>query len=109
MENLEKLVSYRQELTAKAKLLEDDIKELNEEILSILKENGKYEVGDWKVTIGETKRFDKTLAKQVLADEQLKLVSDYEVNGAKLKALYPEDYEFCQKVYGKRLTISGGK
>ena len=105
MEKLEKLVTYRQELANKIKELQADLDEINEEVLAILKDNGKYEVGDYVVTVGETKRFDKELAKQVLQGEQLRLVSDMEVNGSKLKALYPEDYEFCQKVYGKRLTV----
>lgn len=105
MENLEKLVAYRQELANKIKELQADLDEINEEVLAILKDNGKYEVGDYVVTVGDTKRFDKELAKQVLQDEQLRLVSDMEVNGSKLKALYPEDYESCQKVYGKRLTV----
>jgi regulator of replication initiation timing len=109
METLEKLVAYRQELTRKIKELQVDLDEINEEVLAVLKDNGKYEVGDYVVTVGETRRFDKELAKQVLQDDQLRQVSDLEVNGAKLKALYPDDYEFCQKVYGKRLTISGGK
>ena len=102
---MEKLLAYRQTIAQKIKELEDELKEINEEILHKYNENGKYEVGDWTLTVSDTKRFDKNLAKQVLSPQQIQVVSDYEVNGSKLKALYPEDYEFCQKVYGKRLIV----
>ena len=61
---------------------------------------GSQPVGDYLLSVSESKRFDAALAKEVLTESEFESVSVREAKSALVKTLLPTRFAECQKVGG---------
>ena len=98
---LEQLVKQRQALKDEQDEINGKINALNAQIAGILESEGlsKLNVGHWSVTARRTKRYKSDLASQIMAKKKIskslreQLYKAPEYDPAKLKALYPKEWE----------------
>ena len=73
--------------------------------------NGKINVGHWSVTARRTKRYKSDLASQIMAKKKMskalreQLYKAPEYDPAKLKALYPQEWE-AARVEDTKATVT---
>lgn len=64
-----------------------------------------YAVGDFRVKVTPTKRFDAATAKRNLTDTEFNKILKKVPDSALAKAVLDEKYELCQKTYGMTVSI----
>lgn len=64
-----------------------------------------YAAGPFKVSIKPNRRFDAGLAESLLTDAQKRKVTKRVVDGALLKAHYPDLYPAAQKEFAPKVNI----
>ena len=110
---LELIIKQRQALKDEQDEIKAEIDDLNNRIASILEAEGlsKINVGHWTVTANRAKRFNASIAKQIVDKkkmpkalrETLYKAAEYDPN--KLKAMFPEEWE-AARVADTRATVT---
>lgn len=110
---LEQLVKQRQALKDEQDEINGKISALNAQIAGILEAEGlsKINVGHWSVTARRTKRYRSDIASQIMAKKKMskalreQLYKAPEYDPAKLKALYPQEWE-AARVEDTKATVT---
>lgn len=98
---IEAIAARLDQVVAQRKELEDEEKFLRTRLASLCPLGETTQAGPFSVSVRENRRFDATLAKQVLTADELRLCIVSDVVAAKAKAaLPPERYAACQAPTG---------
>lgn len=110
---LEQLIKQRQSLKDEQDEINSKLNALNAQIAGILESEGlsKINVGHWSVTARRTKRYRSDIASQIMAKKKMskalreQLYKAPEYDPAKLKALYPQEWE-AARVEDTKATVT---
>lgn len=103
---MERTIGRIAELNAEIKAMQAEV----EDLYSTLPQSsvpGKYNAGDYILTVTPTRRFDAKQAEKVLSVAKYKKILVPKVDSAQAKkVLTGDEYTACQAVTGNRRTIS---
>ena len=110
---LELIIKQRQALKDEQDEIKAKLDDLNDQIAEIMEAEGlsKIDVGHWSVTANRTKRYNSSIAKQIVDKKKMPkavretLYKDAEYDPKKLKAMFPKEWE-AARIEDTRATVT---